>query len=53
MSKYVYVDSRHVWFEGMRVSSVERGLAFDIIASDIKNEQPSCKLDKIASPLKH
>jgi len=30
MARYVYVDNSNVWIEGMRVSAVENGLAFDI-----------------------
>jgi len=37
MSKYVYVDNSNVWIEGMRVSAVERGLAFDVYDASSRN----------------
>ena len=37
MAKYVYVDNSNVWIEGMRVSAVERGLAFDVYDASSRN----------------
>ena len=37
MPKFVYVDNSNVWIEGMRVSAVERGLAFDVYDASLRN----------------